>query len=104
MARRKPTAGARPVMRTDLLPSNMTATKEAQVRVVLAAFRRGALMLASEQWPLFYEAGRSPNRVCTIPISMGWHATPPGCQVRLKHQICCSLRQPDSALSQYNTI
>ena len=58
MARRKPTAGARPVMRTDLLPSNMTATKEAQVRAVLAAYRRGATMLASEQWRLFFEAGR----------------------------------------------
>ncbi|WP_298224199.1 hypothetical protein [Acidocella sp.] len=46
------------MMRTDLLPSNMTAMKEAQVRVVLAAFRRGALMLASEQWPLFFETGR----------------------------------------------
>ena len=58
MARRKPAAGARPVMRTDLLPSNMTATKEAQVRAVLAAYRAGATMLASEQWRLFFESGR----------------------------------------------
>ncbi len=58
MARRKPTAGSRPVMRTDLLSSNMTATKEAQVRAVLVAYRRGAVMLASEQWRLFFESGR----------------------------------------------
>ncbi|WP_073211981.1 RNA-guided endonuclease InsQ/TnpB family protein [Acidocella aminolytica] len=45
-------------MRTDLLPSNMTAAKEAQVRAVLAAYRRGAVMLASEQWRLFFETGR----------------------------------------------
>ncbi|WP_298223990.1 hypothetical protein [Acidocella sp.] len=46
------------MMRTDLLPSNMTAMKEAQVRAVLVAYRRGAVMLASEQWRLFFETGR----------------------------------------------
>ena len=58
MARRKPTTGPRPVMRTDLLPSNMTAAKEAQIRAALAAYRRGAAMLATEQWRLFFETGR----------------------------------------------
>jgi putative transposase len=45
-------------MRTDLLSSNMTATKEGHVRAVLVAYRRGAIMLASEQWRLFFETGR----------------------------------------------
>ncbi|WP_287987885.1 hypothetical protein, partial [Acidiphilium sp.] len=45
-------------MRTDLLPSNMTAAKEAQIRAALAAYRRGAAMLATEQWRLFFETGR----------------------------------------------
>ncbi len=58
ITRRKPTAAARLVMRTDLLSSNMTAIKEMQVRAVLAAYRRGAVMLASEQWRLFYKTGR----------------------------------------------
>ena len=46
------------VMRRDLLPSNMTDAKEAQVRALLAAYRRGAVLLGREQWRLFFEAGR----------------------------------------------
>ena len=46
------------VMRCDLLPSNMTDAKEAQVRALLAAYRRGAVLLGREQWRLFFEAGR----------------------------------------------
>ena len=45
-------------MRTDLLPSNMTTAREAHVRAVLAAYRRGAVMLAAEQWRLLFETGR----------------------------------------------
>ena len=55
---RKPKGTIPPVMRCDLLPSNMTASKEAQVRTVLAAYRSGAVMLAREQWRLFFETGR----------------------------------------------
>lgn len=46
------------VMRCDLLPSNLTASKEKQVRALLAAYRSGAVMLAGEQWRLFFETGR----------------------------------------------
>lgn len=46
-----------PVMRCDLLPSNMTAAKEAQVRDLLASYRRGAALLGREQWRLFFETG-----------------------------------------------
>ena len=45
-------------MRCDLLPSNMTATKEAHVRALLAAYQRGAVLLAKEQWRLFFTTGR----------------------------------------------
>ena len=48
----------RPIHRTDLLPSNMTAGKEAAVREVLVAYRAGAVMLGREQWRLFFETGR----------------------------------------------
>lgn len=47
-----------PVHRTDLLPSNMTATKGREVRALLAAYRRGAVLLDREQWRLFFETGR----------------------------------------------
>ncbi len=47
MAWRKPTNGPRSVMRTDLLLSNMTATKETQVRGQFSAYRWGAMMLAT---------------------------------------------------------
>jgi putative transposase len=48
----------RPVHRTDLLPSNLTAGKGKAVREVLAAYRAGAVILGREQWRLFFEAGR----------------------------------------------
>lgn len=47
-----------PVHRTDLLPSNMTATKEREVRALLASYRRGAVLLGREQCRLFFETGR----------------------------------------------
>lgn len=47
-----------PVMRCDLLPSNMTAGKEQRVRDLLAAYRCGAVLLGREQWRLFFETGR----------------------------------------------
>ena len=47
-----------PVMRCDLLPSNMTAGKEVKVRDLLAAYRAGAVLLGREQWRLFFETGR----------------------------------------------
>lgn len=57
MARSRPNAPS-PVMRCDLLPSNMTAGKEARVRDLLAAYRKGAVLLGREQWRLFFETGR----------------------------------------------
>ena len=47
-----------PVHRTDLLPSNLTASKETAVLALLRAYRRGAVLLGREQWQLFFEAGR----------------------------------------------
>ncbi|MCM8738523.1 transposase [Azospirillum sp. A1-3] len=47
-----------PVHRTDLLPSNLTVSKEAAVLALLRAYRRGAVLLGREQWRLFFEAGR----------------------------------------------
>lgn len=45
-------------MRCDLLPSNLTVSKEAHLRALLAAYQSGAVMLAHEQWRLFFETGR----------------------------------------------
>lgn len=56
MARKKPAYP--PVMRTDLLPSNMTAGKETAVLALLRAYRAGAVLLGREQWRLFFETGR----------------------------------------------
>jgi putative transposase len=56
MARKKPAHS--PVMRTDLLPSNMTASKAVAVLALLRAYRRGAVLLGREQWRLFFETGR----------------------------------------------
>ncbi len=56
MARTKPEHP--PVHRTDLLPSNLTASKEAAVRALLRAYRRGAVLLGREEWRLFFETGR----------------------------------------------
>lgn len=47
-----------PVHRTDLLPSNLTASKAAAVREMLEAWRAGAVLLGREQWRLFFETGR----------------------------------------------
>jgi len=56
MARKKPEHP--PVHRTDLLPSNLTASKEERVRELLRAWRKGAVLLGREQWRLFFETGR----------------------------------------------
>jgi len=56
MARKRPEHP--PVHRTDLLPSNLTAGKRAKVLDLLAAYRRGAVLLGREQWRLFHESGR----------------------------------------------
>lgn len=56
MARKRPLHA--PVMRTDLLPSNMTASKGAAVLALLRAYRTGAVLLGREQWRLFFETGR----------------------------------------------
>lgn len=56
MARQRPAYP--PVMRTDLLPSNLTTAKEQAVREMLRAYRRGAVLLGREQWRLFFETGR----------------------------------------------
>jgi len=47
-----------PVYRTDLLPSNLTASKKAQVLELIKAYRKGAVLLGHEQWRLFFETGR----------------------------------------------
>ncbi len=54
----RPKDAPSPVMRCDLLLSNMTASKEARVRELLAAYRKGAVLLGREQWRLFHETGR----------------------------------------------
>ena len=56
MARKKPEHP--PVHRTDLLPSNLTVSKEAKVLDLLAHYRDGAVLLGREQWRLFFETGR----------------------------------------------
>ncbi|MGF1606247.1 MAG: RNA-guided endonuclease InsQ/TnpB family protein, partial [Rhodothalassiaceae bacterium] len=56
MARKKPEHP--PAMRTDLLPSTLTAAKRADVLALLRAYRRGAVLLGREQWRLFFETGR----------------------------------------------
>ena len=58
MEREKRENSPTPVMRCDLLSSNMTDAKEAQVRALLAAYRRGAVLLGREPWRLFFETGR----------------------------------------------
>jgi putative transposase len=45
------------VHRTDLLPSNLTKAKKAQVIDVLRLYRRGAVLLGAEQWFLFFVFG-----------------------------------------------
>jgi len=49
MARRRRRKGQPQVMRCDLLPSNLTAGKEARVRELLRAWRKGAVLLGREQ-------------------------------------------------------
>ena len=56
MARKRPEFP--PVHRTDLLPSNLTASKEGKVLDLLAHYRDGASLLGREQWRLFFETGR----------------------------------------------
>jgi putative transposase len=56
MARKRPEFP--PVHRTDLLPSNLTASKEAKVVDLLAHYRDGAVLLGREQWKLFFDTGK----------------------------------------------
>lgn len=56
MARKRPEFP--PVHRTDLLPSNLTPSKETKVLDLLAHYRDGAVLLGREQWKLFFEAGK----------------------------------------------
>lgn len=49
---------AAPVRRTDLLRSNLTASKARQVHDLVDAYRKGALLLGREQWRLFFESGK----------------------------------------------
>lgn len=58
MARGRPKDAPPPVMRCDLLPSNLTAGKKAQVLDLLNHYRAGAVLLGREQWRLFFESGR----------------------------------------------
>jgi len=53
------------VYRTDLLPSNLTESKKAQVLELIKAYRKGAVLLGHEQWRLFFETGRF-NKNCDI--------------------------------------
>jgi len=46
-----------PVYRTDLLPSNLMASKKAQILELIRAWRKGAILLGREQWRLFFETG-----------------------------------------------
>ena len=61
-----------PVYRTDLLPSNLTASKKAQVLELIRAWRKGAVLLAHEQWRLFFETGLfdrfyyNPNKFISV--------------------------------------
>jgi putative transposase len=48
----------KPVHRTDLHQSNLTARKRDKVIDLVCAFRRCAPLLGREQWRLFFEAGR----------------------------------------------
>jgi len=71
-----------PVMRTDLLPSNLTTSKAAKVLDLLAAYRRGAVLLGREQWRLFFETGRfaknhSVNALCPLRRSNSGKASKP---------------------------
>jgi len=47
-----------PIMRCDLLPSNLTAGKQVAVLGLLRAYRQGSALLGREQWRLFFETGR----------------------------------------------
>lgn len=47
-----------PIHRTALLPSNLTSAKETEVRAMLVAYRKGAVLLGREQWRLLFEMGR----------------------------------------------
>lgn len=57
MARRKKRK-AKGIHRTDLLPHDMNAGKEAAVLDLLGGWRKCAVALTDEQWRLFFETGR----------------------------------------------
>jgi putative transposase len=47
-----------PILRCDVLPHAANAGKTRALRAVLSAYRRGAVLIAREQWRLFFETGR----------------------------------------------
>jgi putative transposase len=47
-----------PILRCDVLPHAANAGKTRALRAVLSGYRRGAVLIAREQWRLFYETGR----------------------------------------------
>jgi len=55
MARKRP--DHKPVHRTDLLPSNLTASKAAKLGTLMDAWRETAVELGREQWKLFFTTG-----------------------------------------------
>lgn len=46
------------ILRCDLLASNLTAAKRGKGLALLAAYRKGAVLLGREQWRLFFERDR----------------------------------------------
>ena len=57
------------VYRTDLLPSNLTASKKAQVLELIRAWRKGAILLGREQWRFFFETGQFDRMYDTDKIT-----------------------------------
>ncbi len=53
-----PKASTSAIYRTDLHHSNLTKSKQDAVLDLLAAYRKGAVALAHEQWRVFFETGR----------------------------------------------
>lgn len=53
-----PKSSASAIHRADIHHSNLTKSKQDAVLDLLAAYRKGAVALAHEQWRLFFEAGR----------------------------------------------
>lgn len=51
------TTPAEKIIRTDLLSSNMTKSKEAKLRAYLKEFRKAAVVVSRPQWRLFFDTG-----------------------------------------------